>query len=150
MYDDMEDFDKYQRLAGEAEARNVQTRLDYDMDERIANPPWNTLDVPESELIVSGQRGQATLPAMLGGTGLGLGSLLAMQGQPYNPQMAVAPKSDTAAQIANIFDSIETPIGKPLGGLASYINKVNYGDNIGYFDRLGAIPDPTEFSKLIE
>ena len=66
---------EYQRLAGEAEARNVETRLDYDMDERIANPPWNTLDVPENELIVRGQGGRATLPGMIGGTGAGLTSV---------------------------------------------------------------------------
>ncbi len=50
-------YDKYKRLAGEAEARNVQARLDYDMDKRVENPPWNTLDVPEDELIVRGNTG---------------------------------------------------------------------------------------------
>jgi len=44
-------FNQYKRLAGEAEARNVQTRLNYDMDERVNTPPWRTLDVPEDELI---------------------------------------------------------------------------------------------------
>lgn len=42
----------YKRLAGEAEARNVQTRMDYTPEQRAANPPWTTLDVPEGELIV--------------------------------------------------------------------------------------------------
>ena len=41
----------YKRLAGEAEARNVQTRKDMTMDQRRAKPPWKTLDVPEDELI---------------------------------------------------------------------------------------------------
>ncbi len=41
----------YQRLAGEAEARNVQTRMNMTPEERRAKPPWETLDVPESELI---------------------------------------------------------------------------------------------------
>jgi hypothetical protein len=45
-------FGQYQRLAGEAEARNVQTRMDMTPAERIARPPWTTLDVPESELII--------------------------------------------------------------------------------------------------
>ncbi len=49
---DLSPFDQYKRLAGEAEARNVETRLDYDMDKRIASPPWSTLDVPEDELIL--------------------------------------------------------------------------------------------------
>lgn len=44
-------FDKYQKLAGEAEARNVQTRLNMNEAERKALPPWETLDVPEDELI---------------------------------------------------------------------------------------------------
>lgn len=44
-------FKQYQRLAGEAEARNVQTRLDMTPEQRRATPPWETLDVPESELI---------------------------------------------------------------------------------------------------
>lgn len=42
----------YQRLAGEAEARNVQKRRDYTPEQRRATPPWETLDVPEDELIV--------------------------------------------------------------------------------------------------
>ena len=45
---------QYQRLAGEAESRNVQTRLDMTMDERVNKAPWETLDVPEDELIVRG------------------------------------------------------------------------------------------------
>lgn len=44
----------YKRLAGEAEARNVQTRMDYTPEQRKAEAPWTTLDVPESELIVRG------------------------------------------------------------------------------------------------
>jgi hypothetical protein len=43
--------DKYERLAGEAEARNVQTRMDLTPQQRRDNPPWKTLDVPEDELI---------------------------------------------------------------------------------------------------
>ena len=42
----------YRRLAGEAEARNVETRMNMTADERRATPPWHTLDVPEDELIV--------------------------------------------------------------------------------------------------
>ena len=57
--DGVEPFDQYQRLAGEAEARNVQTRMNMSMDERRATPPWKTLDVPESELIVRGGSGKA-------------------------------------------------------------------------------------------
>lgn len=51
----------YHRLAGEAEARNVQTRIDMTPEQRRASPPWETLDVPESDLIVRGGTGT---PAM--------------------------------------------------------------------------------------
>ena len=47
-------FEQYKRLAGEAEARNVQTRIDYPMQQRIDEAPWTTLDVPENELIFRG------------------------------------------------------------------------------------------------
>jgi hypothetical protein len=43
--------DKYERLAGEAEARNVQKRMNMTPEQRRATPPWQTLDVPEDELI---------------------------------------------------------------------------------------------------
>jgi len=142
-YDEMQDFDKYKRLAGEAEARNVQTRLDYDMNERIANPPWSTLDVPENELILR------DLGAGLAATG-GLSSLLAQGGEPMPTGIAYAPKSETLGYLSNLLQRVETPIGYPFGGLADYINKFNYGDDIGYLDRLATIPDPTEFSKLFE
>jgi GNAT superfamily N-acetyltransferase len=57
-------FESYQRLAGEAEARNVQTRMDYTPEQRQAAAPWTTLDVPESELIV---RGNSNGPMMSSG-----------------------------------------------------------------------------------
>tara|TARA_R110000782_G_scaffold257776_1_gene347107 strand:+ start:9 stop:1898 length:1890 start_codon:yes stop_codon:yes gene_type:complete len=48
----LEPYDQYKRLAGEAEARNVQTRMDFTPEQRQAQPPWKTLDVPEEELLV--------------------------------------------------------------------------------------------------
>lgn len=45
-------FEQYRRLAGEAEARNVETRLNFTPEQRRATPPWQTLDVPEDELII--------------------------------------------------------------------------------------------------
>jgi hypothetical protein len=41
----------YRLLAGEAEARNVETRMDFTPQQRRDNPPWSSLDVPESTLI---------------------------------------------------------------------------------------------------
>jgi len=49
----------YRRLAGEAEARNVQTRLNMTAAERRATPPWETFDVPESDQIVRFDGGEA-------------------------------------------------------------------------------------------
>ena len=53
--DNMDSFTRYERLAGEAEARNVETRINMTPEQRRAKAPWRTLDVPESELIVQGQ-----------------------------------------------------------------------------------------------
>ena len=47
----LEPIDLYKRLAGEAEARNVEARKYMRPDERRQTPPWQTLDVPEDELI---------------------------------------------------------------------------------------------------
>ena len=45
----------YKLLAGEAEARNVQTRsMRFTPAERKFKPPWTTLDVPEDKLIIRG------------------------------------------------------------------------------------------------
>ncbi len=45
-------YGQYRKLAGEAEARNVQTRMDFTPEQRRAQTPWSTLDVPEDSLIV--------------------------------------------------------------------------------------------------
>ena len=44
--------DAYRNLAGEVEARNVQTRMDMTPDQRRATPPWETQDVPDDLQIV--------------------------------------------------------------------------------------------------
>lgn len=54
----------YKRLAGEAEARNVQTRMNFSPEERMARPPWTTLDVPEDQLLVRGLLGEDVGPQM--------------------------------------------------------------------------------------
>ena len=55
----------YKRLAGEAEARNVQTRIDFTPEERAAKPPWTTLDVPENELFVQFNANASPSPSLL-------------------------------------------------------------------------------------
>ena len=42
----------YKLLAGEAESRNVQTRMDWTPEQRMATPPWESLDIPEDQQIV--------------------------------------------------------------------------------------------------
>lgn len=42
----------YHRLAGEVEARNVQKRMDMTPEQRKAQPPWATQDVPDADQIV--------------------------------------------------------------------------------------------------
>lgn len=42
----------YRRLAGEVEARNVQTRADWSAERRRQTPPWETEDVPRISQII--------------------------------------------------------------------------------------------------
>jgi len=44
-----EQTDSYKRLLGEVEARNAEWRLRMTPEERLANPPWTTEDVPAAE-----------------------------------------------------------------------------------------------------
>lgn len=47
----------YRRLAGEVEARNVQSRMGMPPEARLATPPWETQDVTDAEQIVLSGRG---------------------------------------------------------------------------------------------
>ena len=49
---DQIDFDTYQRLAGEVEARNVQKRMDFSADERRQTPPGRTQDIEDEDQII--------------------------------------------------------------------------------------------------
>jgi hypothetical protein len=51
--------DAYARLAGEVEARNVQSRMNMSPQERRATAPWLTQDVPDEQQIV--RTGNSTL-----------------------------------------------------------------------------------------
>jgi hypothetical protein len=70
----------YRRLAGEVEARNVQSRMDMDAATRRATPPWSTEDVPRDQQIVRG---------LLGGDG---------------PQMSASLPMDEASRMARADD----------------------------------------------
>ena len=72
---DQEKYEIYKNLAGEAEARNVQTRMDFTPEQRKAKPPYKTLDVPEDQLIVSknyfSNPATASIPGLLNQTNTG-------------------------------------------------------------------------------
>jgi hypothetical protein len=42
---------QYVNKAGEVEARNVQTRMDFTPQQRKETPPWETLDTPEERIV---------------------------------------------------------------------------------------------------
>lgn len=46
-------YEKYQRLAGEVESRNVESRLEMDEDERRSIPPSISQDTPDSDVVVT-------------------------------------------------------------------------------------------------
>lgn len=58
------DHDAYRRLAGEAEARLTQARMNMTMPERLQSYPYDMLDVPQDQLIVRGLLGEDMGPAM--------------------------------------------------------------------------------------
>jgi hypothetical protein len=50
-------IEQYKRLAGEVEARNVETRMNMSHNQRSQNPPWNTQDTPFENQLVLNSRG---------------------------------------------------------------------------------------------
>jgi hypothetical protein len=56
-------YDAYHRLAGEVEARNVQTRMGLLPDDRRMLPPWATEDVAPGQQIVRMEGGGASMSA---------------------------------------------------------------------------------------
>lgn len=62
------DFDNYKRLAGEAEARLTQSRMNLDAAQRLQHYPYDMgeygLDVPMDQLVVRGLLGEDMGPAM--------------------------------------------------------------------------------------
>lgn len=57
-------MEAYRRLAGEAEARLTQARMNMTMPERLQSYPYDMLDVPQDQLIVRGLLGEDMGPAM--------------------------------------------------------------------------------------
>jgi len=57
-------MEAYRRLAGEAEARATQARMNMDMPQRLENYPLDSYDVPLDQLIVRGLLGEDVGPQM--------------------------------------------------------------------------------------
>jgi hypothetical protein len=56
-------YEQYKRLAGEVEARNVQSRIDMTPEQRKATHPWETQDVPDIDQITNYAETGAALDA---------------------------------------------------------------------------------------
>jgi hypothetical protein len=118
-------YSQYRRLTGEAEARNVQTRLPYSMSERIAKPPWSTLDVPERELI---NQFRSAAPLTAGGL-LGLSALSPDSARASSLGTIEAAKAPWLSEAANYMEMLELPIvGRPLQGIADWARGAAYQD----------------------
>lgn len=119
---DTDDFDLYQRSAGEVEARNVQNRLGMTQDERYDSYPPDTEDIPRNEQILNrnpsqtAQRGAAN-PAALAATTAATGGLLGA-GQVEGGIDKVAGIADAAANAAS---GMIAPILSAPGAVARYL-----------------------------
>jgi hypothetical protein len=111
--------DQYRALAGEVEARNVQSRMDMDAATRRATPPWSTEDVPRDQQIVRG---------LLSGDGPQMSASLPMD-EASRMARAEADKFEVARQ--NAARSVED------GGLGLYDGSepVNRAIEMGFDDR---------------
>ena len=120
--------ESYKRLAGEAEARNVQTRLNMGMAERKANPPWTTLDVDEKDLLVRHNKKVNTQAQdftqrraskrdqwkELRERTIGAHPIESFKYPPVIEQTIEAPKSQTLLDIASAAQKYNDFIDKPL------------------------------------
>ena len=120
--------EKYMRLAGEVEARNVQTRLDMTPEQRRATPPWKTEDRLRGEQVVKYDSRGGDQLAKLGGTGAAaLASVSPVQAGAHKNFMAELSganlPSATAINAPFIDQSnIPTQFRPGLGGIQSPIS----------------------------
>ena len=164
-------FGQYRRLAGEAEARNVQTRMDYTPEQRRATPPWDTLDVPEDELIVrmgGGGRSMSDSRAKVGGE-MGVNGFNYKGGQ-FLPSTDAPPgtwrvkKGKKSTTISGTRELVEpgkienapTPFSRSLmqlmgSGGEVYGGKAHLLDNPGYWNYMGGdTPGKLRYKDLAE
>lgn len=105
-------YQAYQRLAGEIEARNTQTRAGLDDAQRRATPPSATADIPDSQAIVRPEdkvsasrlvappRRPAAGPAPRGQDGKG-------SGQPHRGQIFLPKDITQAASVISLLQSAD-------------------------------------------
>ena len=97
------EYKAYKRLAGETEARNVQTRRDFTPEQRRARRPWETQDVPDDQQIVrfgSGKAESRPKPPPKGQTGN------ALAGKP--PKKPAPPKKAEEVALINALKKART------------------------------------------
>jgi len=128
-------YEAYKRLAGEAEARNVQERLNFDMQKRKAIPPWQTRDIAESDLIVRGNKPAAAAAGALTGSWAlsSYGQDRANDAVKYGvPQVMETEETPNAEALANMIEKwSQTPIGSPLEGTSNYLRNLGRKQSTG-------------------
>lgn len=133
------DREVYQHLAGEAEARNVEKRLNMSMDERINTPPWQTLDVDENKLIVHGKK--LAKPALTAAA-LAAGNATAadlVQSTGYTPEPALLAALEGNAQPGR---SLAGSLANTSTELAAAINRgVTSGVDFLTVDQVNALAE---------
>lgn len=157
------DHDVYRHLAGEAEARNVQTRINMGMGERIETPPWRTLDVDEGYLIPRGMKpaaGAAASAGVLAESATAEDLVNSVSG-PYSSQIGEraysaaahgthSPDTLTAlpdrSTLANLATAIENNTQSPLGeshfqGIVDLLRKWGYSEQADVWDYGAALLD---------
>ena len=104
----------YRRLAGEVDARNVQTRLNMTPDERRLSPPWKTQDVPDEQQIV---RYGNSLSASIRGALTGGGGIPPSRGpaQPQQPPAEIKSLADIIADLKSALGLAATQGRQKLG-----------------------------------
>jgi hypothetical protein len=141
----------YHRLAGEAEARNVEKRADWTPQQRRSTPPWESSDVPYDQQIVRhprrdiSERGSAN-PYLLAGTGAGVGSGL-LAAQAGDRDMVRAPKHPRLAEATMAARGLERRLeGSPASllypeGTVNWLERLAYGDRPTWMERGGILLD---------
>jgi hypothetical protein len=104
-------FDAYRNLAGEVEARNVETRRDFTPEQRRAQAPWETQDVPDDLQIVrmGGDGPQQSVPLRGGGESNPLLTGWTFRDVVRKPELSAAENRRFSAGAAT-HDSVELPI----------------------------------------